>query len=162
MSLQQIVLLDDAQGLDLPNKQKLERHVQKLVKAIQVSAVEKIFLEEQIQLLTTVNNEAKVRRSTQSLILGKGAGKVMSYEDLVAARAKRAEKERTKETQGKGSRGRKRKAPTLVASESSDKVARVGNEPTLVTVSTAQMTTAPDVNNETNFEPCRAPVPRMV
>jgi hypothetical protein len=48
-----------------------------------------------------VNNEAKVRRSTKSVVLGKA--KEMSYEDLEEARAKRAAK-------GKGTRDRKRKA----------------------------------------------------
>jgi hypothetical protein len=46
--------------------------------------------EDQIQFLTTINNEAKIRRSTKSLVLGKA--KVMSYEGLKEARAKRAEK----------------------------------------------------------------------
>ncbi|KAF2472204.1 uncharacterized protein BDR25DRAFT_168585, partial [Lindgomyces ingoldianus] len=38
-----------------------------------------------------LNKEAKVRRSTRSVVLGKA--KVMSYEDLEQARKKRAEKE---------------------------------------------------------------------
>ncbi|KAF1354309.1 hypothetical protein EJ07DRAFT_158470 [Lizonia empirigonia] len=57
-----------------------------------------------------MNNEAKVRRSTKSQVLGKA--KVMSYEDLEEARAKRKEKE--KAASGKAARGRKRKAPALV------------------------------------------------
>lgn len=55
-----------------------------------------------------MNNEAKVRRSTRSLVLGKA--KVMSYEDIEEARAKRAVKDATK---GKGKRGRKRKSAVL-------------------------------------------------
>ncbi|KAE9373844.1 hypothetical protein N431DRAFT_407564 [Stipitochalara longipes BDJ] len=51
-----------------------------------------------------MNNEAKVRRSTQSLVLGKA--KVMSFEDIEVARAARAAKDVIK---GKGKRGRKRK-----------------------------------------------------
>jgi hypothetical protein len=43
----------------------------------------------------TINNEAKARRSTKSLVLGKA--KVMSYEGLEEARAKHAEKESTQE-----------------------------------------------------------------
>ena len=74
------------------------RHIQKLVKAIQVFSAKSIFQEDQIQLLTTINNEAKVRRSTKSLVLGKGEGKVISYKDLEEARAKHAKRERTKET----------------------------------------------------------------
>ncbi|KAF4630854.1 hypothetical protein G7Y89_g7281 [Cudoniella acicularis] len=49
--------------------------------------------EDRIQLLTTINNEAKVRRSTKSLVLGKA--KVMSYKDLKETRAKRLVKEST-------------------------------------------------------------------
>ncbi|PSN58983.1 hypothetical protein BS50DRAFT_444481, partial [Corynespora cassiicola Philippines] len=54
----------DARALDEPSKQRLQRHI---------------------------NNEARVRRSTKSVVLGKA--KVMSYEDLEEARKKRAAKE---------------------------------------------------------------------
>lgn len=54
-----------------------------------------------------MNKEAKVRRSTKSELLGKA--KVMNYEDLQEARAKRAEKEKEKAAQDKAIRGRKRK-----------------------------------------------------
>jgi hypothetical protein len=60
--------------------------------------------------LSKINNEAKVRRSTKSQVLGKA--KVISYEDLKEARAKRKEKE--KAAAGKATCGRKRKAPALV------------------------------------------------
>jgi len=63
-------------------------------------------------MLTKMNNEAKVRRSTQSLILGKA--KVMSFKDIEVARAARAAKEVIK---GKGKRGRKRKSAALEADE---------------------------------------------
>jgi hypothetical protein len=53
-------------------------------------------------MLTRMNNEAKVRRSTKALKLGDA--KVMSFEDIVVARAARAVKDATKEK-----RGRKRK-----------------------------------------------------
>ena len=58
--------------------------------------------------MTKINNEAKVRRSTKSVVLGKA--KVMSYKDLERARAERAEKEQAK-AKGKGKRGRKPKSP---------------------------------------------------
>jgi hypothetical protein len=63
-------------------------------------------------MLDVINNEAKVRRSTKSLVLGnaKGEGKVMSYEDLEEARAKRVVKEATRAAKGKGKRGRKPKS----------------------------------------------------
>ena len=52
-----------------------------------------------------MNNEAKVRRSTRSVVVG--TAKVMSYEDIEEARAKRTAKDALK---GKGKRGRKRKS----------------------------------------------------
>jgi hypothetical protein len=64
----------------------------------------------QIQFLTTINDEAKVRRKTKPLILGKA--KVMSYEDLEEARVKRAEKDAAKEAKGEGKRSRKRRSAT--------------------------------------------------
>jgi hypothetical protein len=88
-------------------------------------------------MLTRMNNEAKVRRSTRSVVLGKA--KVMSFEDIEVARAARAAKEVIK---GKGKRGRKRKS---VASEADEpepepEVARIIEGP----------------------EPWRAPVARMI
>lgn len=62
-----------------------------------------------------MNNKAKVRRSTRSLVLGKA--KVMSYEDIEEARAKRAVKDAIR---GKGKRGRKRKSAVLESDPESD------------------------------------------
>lgn len=59
-------------------------------------------------MLTRINNEAKVRRSTRPIVLGKA--KVMSFEDIEVARAARAAKDVIK---GKGKRGRKRKSVVL-------------------------------------------------
>jgi hypothetical protein len=69
-----------------------------------------------------------------------GKAKVMSYEDIEEARAKRAAKEQAK-AKGKGKRGRKRKSPALEADAPEPK-ARV-----------ARMSEAP--------EPARAPVAWM-
>ena len=63
-------------------------------------------------MLTTMNNEAKVRRSTRSVVLRKA--KVMSYEDIEEVRATRAAKDAVK---GKGKRGRKRMSAALKADE---------------------------------------------
>ena len=60
-----------------------------------------------------MSNEAKARRLTKSVVLGRA--KVMSYEDLEEARAKRAAKEVIK---GKGNRGQKRKIAALDAGDS--------------------------------------------
>ena len=76
------------------------------------SSAERSLLHNQNQMLTRMNNEAKVRRSTKSIVLGKA--KVMSFEDIEEARAKRAAKEVMK---GKGKRGRKRKSAALEADE---------------------------------------------
>jgi hypothetical protein len=110
MSLQNLII-QDADALDEVSKQKLVRHLQKGTKAFQKSSVLEKLQEDRIQYLTTINNEAKVRRSTKSLVLanGKGEGKVMSYKDLVEARAKRVEKEAAQEAKGKSRRGRKPK-----------------------------------------------------
>ena len=102
----------DAHTLKETNIQRLQRHVQKLANAAQISFAELALLHDQNQFLTRMNNEAKVRRSTKSVVLGKA--KMMSYEDIQEARAKRAAKEIIK---GKGKRGRKRKSAALEAGE---------------------------------------------
>lgn len=132
----------------------------KFTKAGQMFLAKGALQEDQIQFLTTINNEAKARRSTKSLVLGKA--KVMSHEDLKEARAKRAEKEAAKEAKGKGKRGRKCKSatpeadeatmykakrgrkrnsavPEADASEPKAKVARISNAPESVRDSVAQM-----------------------
>lgn len=60
-------------------------------------------LDNEKQLLTRMNNEAKIRQSTKSVVLG--IARVRSYEDTEEARIKRAAKGAT---DGKGKRGRKR------------------------------------------------------
>jgi hypothetical protein len=104
------MIAQDAHMLDPTSKQRLQRHVKKLASAAQISFAERALLQDQNRFLSKMNNEAKVRRSTKSQVLGKA--KVMSYEDLEEARAKRKEKE--KAAADKKARGRKRKAPALV------------------------------------------------
>lgn len=96
------------QELDEPNTDRIQRHVQKLASAAKVLFAKQTLFQDQNRFLSKINNEAKVRRSTRSVVLGKA--KVMSYENLEEARAKRAAKE--KATVGKGKRGLKRKSPT--------------------------------------------------
>jgi hypothetical protein len=86
---------------------RVQRRVQKLANAGQKAIAYCALLEHEKQILKKINNEAKVRRSTQSTVLGKGQGKIMSFEDIEAARAARAAKDIVK---GKGKRGRKRKS----------------------------------------------------
>jgi hypothetical protein len=90
MPLQDLIN-QDTHALDEMSKRRLQRHIQKLVNAAQISFAKRALQRDQIRFLSKVNNEAKVRRSTKSVVLGKA--KVMSYEDLEEARAKRAAKE---------------------------------------------------------------------
>jgi len=115
------LIKQDAYTLNRTSIQRLERHVQKLVDAAQISFAERALLYNQKQMLTRMNNEAKVRRSTRSVVLGKA--KVMSFEDIEVARAARAAKEVIK---GQGKRGRKRKSAALETGE--PEVARAAKE----------------------------------
>jgi hypothetical protein len=177
ISLQNLIIKQVAYALDDTSKQKLERHVLKFTKAGQMFLAKGALQEDQIQFLTTINNEAKVRRSTKSFVLGKA--KVMSYKDLKEVRAKRAEKEAAKDAKGKGKRsrkcksatpeadeattdkakrGRKRKSamPEADASEPMAKVARISNVPESAGNSGTQMT-----GTQVMPDPPRAPVARM-
>jgi hypothetical protein len=93
----------DTHMLDEPSKQRL----QKLANAAQNSFAERALLFDENQLLFKQNKESKTRKSTSSTVVGKA--KVMSYEDIVEAQAKRDAKEAAV---AKGKRGRKRKATT--------------------------------------------------
>ncbi|PQE17512.1 hypothetical protein CJF30_00009494 [Rutstroemia sp. NJR-2017a BBW] len=86
--------------------------MQRLAHTAQISFAEHTLLHDQNQMLTRMTNEAKVRKSTKLVVLGKV--KVMSFEDIQLARAARATKDAMK---GKGKRGRKRKSATLEAEE---------------------------------------------
>jgi len=81
----------DAQASEEPGKQNIQRHLQKLTKGAQTSIARGALQQERIRSLLKTNDEAKVRRTTKSLVFGRA--KVMSYEDLVEARAKRAGKD---------------------------------------------------------------------
>ena len=87
LSLQNLIN-NDAESLDEKSRRRLQKHLQKFSNAAAMSFAERALQEEQIKFLHKVNNEAKSRRTTKSLVLGKA--KVMSYEDLESARAKRA------------------------------------------------------------------------
>ena len=151
MSLHNLIK-QDAHALDETSKQLLQRHLQKLANAAQTSFAEHALLQDQNRFSTRMNNEAKVRRSTKSVVLGKA--KVMSYEDIEEARAKRAAKEQA--AAGKGKRGRKRKSPAEEAGapeSAKAKVARMGEASEPAKAPVARMSKAQ--------EPVRAPVARM-
>ena len=80
----------ESHTLDEISVQRRQRHIQKLANAAQISFAERTLQQDQIRFLATINNEAQVRRSTKRVVLGKA--KVMSYEDLEEARARRAAK----------------------------------------------------------------------
>jgi len=103
-----LIIKRDARTLDKGSKLSLQRHLQKVVNAAQLSFANGVLQQNQIQFLIKINSEAKVRRSTKSAVLAKGEGKVMSFEDLEAARTARAVKEQAR-AQAKAKRGRKRK-----------------------------------------------------
>ncbi|KAF1935320.1 hypothetical protein EJ02DRAFT_471288 [Clathrospora elynae] len=102
------LIKEDARALDEVSQRLLQRHVQKLASAARVLFAECALLQDQNQSLIKINKEAKVRWSTRSVVLRKA--KVMSYEDLEEARAKRAAKDRTL-GKVKGKRGGKGKSP---------------------------------------------------
>jgi hypothetical protein len=98
--------------------------VQKLAHAGQRSIAYCALLDERNSVLISINNEAKVRRLTKSVVLGKGKGKVMSYEDIEEARATRIAKDAMK---GKRKCGRKRKS-TALGAEAGPEVAHATKE----------------------------------
>jgi hypothetical protein len=99
----------DTHELNDESKLRLE----KLLNAAQMSFAERALLENDNQILVKQNDEAKRRRSTKSTMLGKA--KVMSFEDLAEARAKRAAKNEASKSKGKGVR--KRKCPETQATD---------------------------------------------
>jgi hypothetical protein len=105
------LIKQDAHTLNETSILRLERCVQKLVNAAQVSIAECALLCDEKQVLTRMNNEAKVRRLTKVLKLGNA--KVMSFEDIVVVRVARA----VKDAEVKGKRSRKRKSDVLEADE---------------------------------------------
>ena len=113
------LIKQDAHTFNKTSTQRLQRHVQKLANAAQRSFAEGALLRDQNQFLTSMNNKAKVRRSTKSVVLGKA--KAISYEDIEEARTKRAPKDATK---GKDKRGRKRKSVALEAEPEAARAAR--------------------------------------
>lgn len=106
-ALLQEMLIRDARMLGDEQRSKFEGRLQKLTKGAQTSIARNALQEDRINFLHKINNEARVRRSTKSIVLGKA--KVISFEDLEAARAKRDEKEAKKSAKKKQTRGRKRK-----------------------------------------------------
>ncbi|KAF2808243.1 uncharacterized protein BDZ99DRAFT_344301, partial [Mytilinidion resinicola] len=111
MSLQDLIIKQDAHTLDETSKRNLKRHLQIYDNTVKAGLAEGILQKKHIKFLLTINNEAKERRSAKSLILGKA--KVMSYKDLKETLQKREALEQAKQAKAKrkGKGGRKGKAP---------------------------------------------------
>ena len=61
---------------DDANRQRLQKHIQKLTSAAKISFAKQSLLQDHNQLLCRINNEAKTWRTTRSLVIG--TAKVMS------------------------------------------------------------------------------------
>jgi hypothetical protein len=110
-SLQNTIVREDARNLGHVDKQRLMRRIEKLAKAGKVLLARSALQEGHIRFLHKINNEGEARRSTRAMVLG--TAKVMSWEDLEEAKAKRAkqkEKEARKVKRATGSK-RKKKGP---------------------------------------------------
>jgi hypothetical protein len=127
---------------DQQSSSRLQRCVQKLASATQISLAKQTLLQEQNQYLSKANAESQVRRSTRSIVLGKGNGNVMSKEDLDQVRAERAEKERITATKATGKRGHKRKLPAVDAA--TERIAATVTEQVTDTETEAVTETVPE------------------
>jgi hypothetical protein len=146
----------------------LQRRVQKLASAAKISFAKQSLLQDHNRLLYRINSEAKVRRSTRSLVIG--TAKVIGWEDLERARTDRAVKDKAAVDKGKGKRGRKRKVSARGAdSDVEDEVGEVDAQeagpsvPTLKGKKKARRSRVqqPQAEPEPELESWRAPVALM-
>lgn len=100
------LIVKDTDSLDRMSKDRLQKRIQKMASAARLLFAEQALLQDRNRFLLQINREAKARRSTKSVVLGKA--KVMSFEDLEEARARRTAKEQA--LANKPKRGRKRKS----------------------------------------------------
>jgi hypothetical protein len=125
-SLQNTIIKQATQCLDPATIASLQKNVQKMSKAAHLAFSKGILQRDQIQFLTKINDESKVRRLAKGHILGrrleKGEGAVMGWNELEVARAKRAEQAAAAAAKSTRKRGRKRKG--TAGGELQAKVAR--------------------------------------
>jgi hypothetical protein len=114
-------------GLDEISEQRLQRRVQKLARAARVSFAECSLLQDLNRFLSKINGEARARRSTRSVVLGKV--KVMSYEDLEEVRTKLAAKDEAAAVKMQSRCKRKGASLKSGATEPKTKAARATKEP---------------------------------
>ena len=145
MSLQNLIIQRDAHALDETSKQNLARHLQEICQSFLKILCQGYPPGGPNSTLSTINNEAKVRRSAKSLVLGKA--KVTSYEDLEEARAKH-ERSVLKRVYLRNQRPEKTWSEAQEAPEPSNKVARVSKVPAPATASVVQMSGTPVAKDE--------------
>jgi hypothetical protein len=138
---------------------RYQKLVQKLANAAQTSFARQALDQDQIQFLAKMNNEAKVRRKTKSHILGNA--RVMSFEDIEAARAKRAEQDAAKVAKGKGKRGRPKSVVPEVEATADKRKYKKRKNAALEETTMAQTSGIYTVGEEDAPQPWRAPVARM-
>lgn len=111
--------------------------------------------------MTKINDESKPRRKMKSNILGKA--RIMSYEDIEAARAKRAEQEADKEAKGKRKPGRPKRVVSEADAATADKGMRKKRKYATEEAEevVAVQTKEPYIAEESAPPPYRAPVARM-
>ena len=156
-----------AAASDEASRQRLQGRVQKLASAAKISFARQSLLQDHNRLLYTINNEAKVRRSTRSLVIGKA--KVMKWEDLDKARATRAARDKAAAEKSKGKRGRKRKVSAREADSNTE--GEIENEadaqeggssvPTSKVRKKSKRSCVQQSQPELEPEPCKAPVALM-
>lgn len=115
------LIKQNANVLDEMSKQRIQRHIQKFTNVTQLFFVERALLQEQNRFLVEVNNEVKARRSIKSQNLEKA--RVMSYESLEKARAKRAAKEVAKEIKKTEREAKKTEKEAKKTAKETEKVA---------------------------------------
>lgn len=106
-SLQNTIVREDARKFDDVDKQRLMKRIEKLAKAGKVLLARSALQAGHIKFLQKINNEGGTRRSTRAIVLG--TAKVMSWEDLEEAKAKRAEQKEKEARKGKRAARSKRK-----------------------------------------------------
>ena len=142
-----------------PHNEMNQARYQRLANAAQTSFAQQALDQDQIQFLAEMNNEAKGRRKTKSHILGNA--RVMSFEDIEAARAKRVEQDVAKEAKGKRKRGRP-KSVVPEAEATVDKGKRKKRKSAMLEEATMVQTSGThSVEEESAPQPWRAPVAWM-
>jgi len=153
-----ILIEQDAHLQDDTSRQRLRRRLQKLTNATQLSFAERALLQDQNAFLNRINNEAKVRRSTKSEIIG--TARVMSFEDLERARTARSVKDAEKAAKKARNAARKFARGTVDTARAGS-----GEEINFITrdvpAPEAHTVDAHVGEGQTAAEPYRAPVARM-